>query len=125
MLDRLEDAGCNHYAYADDVAIVAKISTKEEIEAFNGILDILLKWGIDYEMKWGAHKTKKVLGLKEQLIFNDLKLMHQIKHGRSPVDFDEFFTISDIERNGKGKIEPNSFKHSFAKHSFTRCIHMY
>ena len=246
LLDRLEDAGCDHYAYADDVAIVAKIATKEEIEAFNGILDILLKWGTDYEMKWGAHKTqqlairyqnsgagpppdmffdgkkitatetieslgmllnegcipyaqhhrvasqikviwiliaknyrirtqailerlymtyimprinyysqlyhtgrpphlrsiekelknfcrlcdtkmapKKVLGLKEQLIFNNLKLMHQIKHGKSPVDFDEFFTISDIEKNGNEKIKPNPFKHSFAKHSFTRRIHMY
>ena len=61
---------------------------------------------------------KKVLGLKEQLIFNDLKLMHQIKHGRPPVDFDEFFAISDIEKNGNEKIEPNTFKHSFAKHSF-------
>ena len=51
LLDRLEDAGCNHYAYADDVAIVAKISSMEEIEDFNGILDILLKWRVDYEMK--------------------------------------------------------------------------
>ena len=60
LLDRLEDAGCNHYAYADDVAIVAKISSREEIEDFNGILDILLKWGVDYEMKWGANKTQRL-----------------------------------------------------------------
>ena len=68
---------------------------------------------------------KRVLGLKEQLIFNDLKLMHQIRHGRYPVDFDEFFTISDIEKNVSKKITPNTFKHLFAKHSFTQRIHMY
>ena len=49
-----------HYAYADDVAIVAKILSKEEIDNFNGILDILLEWGRDYDMKWGAHKTQRL-----------------------------------------------------------------
>ena len=60
LLDRLEDENVDHYAYADDVAIVPKISTKEEIDQFNDTLDILLKWGTDYEMKWGAHKTQRL-----------------------------------------------------------------
>ena len=86
---------------------------------------------IEKELKnfWSLCDTKmapkRVLGLKEQLIFNNLKLMHQISHGRSPVDFDEFFTISEIEQKVREKIEPNTFKHSFAKHSFSRRIHMY
>ena len=60
LLDRLEDENVDHYAYADDVAIIAKISSEEEVESFNKTLDILLKWGTDYEMKWGAHKTQRL-----------------------------------------------------------------
>ena len=60
LLDRLEDENVDHYAYADDVAIVAKISTEEEITNFNRTLEILLKWGTDYEMIWGAHKTQRL-----------------------------------------------------------------
>ena len=65
---------------------------------------------------------KRVLGLKEQLIFNDLKLMHQIKHGRSPVNFDKFFTIS----KKKNRQRKNQTKHLQAlTQAFTRRIHMY
>ena len=227
LLDRLEDKGCDHYAYADDVAIVAKISNQEEIDRFKDTLEILLKWGKDYKMKWGAHKTQRlaisyqscgagkppeisfdgkkimatdkieslgmyldatgvpyaqlervendikvrriliakhyrirtqkileklyttyilpkinycsqmyhtgkashlrgikkelknfwrlcdtklaplgVLGLEEQLIFNDLKFMHKIRHGNSPIDFDKYFVISELEKTSNEKIEP-------------------
>ena len=246
LLDRLETMGCDHYAYADDVAIVAKISTTEEIKSFNDVLETLLKWGRDFGMKWGAHKTQRlamryqncgdiappdiyfdgklipptdtivslgvtlnkgcipytqhenvessiktmkiliakgfrirdqailerlyttyilprinycsqlyhtgqlahlrdlekelgrfwnlcdtkmtpkgVLELTDQLIFNDLKFMHKIRHGLSPIDFDEFFTISDLEKTTNEKITPKPFKHAFAKHSFFYRIHNY
>ena len=247
LLDRLENEKVDHYAYADDVAIVAKISTEEEITNFNRTLEILLKWGTDYEMIWGAHKTqrlairyqncgagkppemffdgkkimatekieslgmyldasgvpnaqhervehdikvmrilvaknyrirtieilerlyttyilpkinycstiyhtgkqshlkginkelnnfwrlcttkykpKKVMGLEEQLIFNDLKYMYKIKHGLTPIDFDDYFTISDIEKATSEKIEPKSYKRgarkAFAMLTFTQRI---
>ena len=83
LLDRLEDENVDHYAYADDVAIVAKISTKEEIDQFNDTLDILLKWGTDYEMKWGAHKTQRLAiryqnsgaGKPPEMYFDGKKIM--------------------------------------------------
>jgi len=250
LLDRLEDENVDHYAYADDVAIVAKISTEEEKINFNKTLDILLQWGTDYEMNWGAHKTqrlairyqncgagkppemffdgkkimatekieslgmyldasgvpnaqhnrvehdikvmrilvaknyrirtveilerlyttyilpkinycstiyhtgrpahlkginkelrnfwrlcdtkykpKKVMGLEEQLIFNDLKYMYKIKHGLSPIDFDDYFTISDKEKTSSEKIEPKPYKRgaqkAFAMLTFTQRIDKY
>ena len=250
LLDRLEDEHVDHYAYADDVAIVAKISTKEEIDKFNDTLEILLKWGTDYEMTWGAHKTqrlairyqnsgvgkppemffdgkkimatdkieslgmyldssgiptaqhervekdikvmrilvaknykvrtveilerlyttyilpkinycstiyhtgkpchlkgikkelknfwrlcdtkyapKNVMGLEEQLIFNDLKFMYKVKHGQSPIDFDDYFTISELEKTASEKIEPKPYKKgvrkAFAMYTFTQRIDKY
>ena len=53
LLDRLENR-CNYYAYADDVTLVAKIGSKQEIKDFNRILKTLLS------MKWGAHKTQRM-----------------------------------------------------------------
>ena len=246
LLDMLEEKGCDHYAYADDVAIVAKISTPEEIESFKEILNTLLKWGDDYNMKWGAHKTQrlamryqncgtrtppdihfdgklitptntieslgiilnmgcvpyaqhdrvksniksirvliakgfkvrtqeilerlyttyilpkinycsqiyhtgqyahlkdieseinrywklcdtkiihsKILGIREQLILNDLKFMHKIRHGLSPIDFDEFFTISESERNSTEKIKLKKSLLTFPRYSFTHRIQNY
>lgn len=250
LLDRLEDENCDHYAYADDVAIVAKISTAAEITRFNDILNALLKWGRDYEMTWGAHKTQRlairyqncgagkppemffdgkkimatdkieslgmyldatgvpsaqhervekdikvmrilvaknykirtqaileklytayilpkinycsqmyhtgkathlkgikkelknfwrlcdtkiaplnVMSVETQLIFNDLKFMHKMKHGNSPIDFDEYFVISDIEKTGGEKIEAKPYKRgtckAFANLIFTQRIAKY
>lgn len=68
---------------------------------------------------------KGVLELTDQLIFNDLKFMHKIRHGLSPIDFDEFFTISDLEKTTSEKITPKPFKLTFAKHSFFYRIHNY
>jgi hypothetical protein len=59
LLDRLEDR-CDFFAYANDVAIIKKISTTEEKEDFEGILQILLEWGREYGMKWGANKTQRM-----------------------------------------------------------------
>ena len=250
LLDRLEDENVDHYAYTDDVAIVAKISTKEEIDQFKETLDILLKWGTDYDMKWGAHKTqrlairyqkcgagkppeihfdekkimatnkieslgmyldasgipnaqqervkkdikvmriliaknyrirtleilerlyttyilpkinycspiyhtgkashlkgikkelknfwrlcdtkykpKNVMGLEEQLIFNDLKFMYKIKHGLSPIEFNDYFTIREIEIATSEKIKPQPYKRgtrkAFAMYTFTQRIDKY
>ena len=59
LLDRLEHK-CIYYAYADDVTIIAKISTKKEIKRFQKTLKTLLDWGVDYGMIWGAHKTQRM-----------------------------------------------------------------
>ena len=45
LLDRLVHK-CIYYAYADDVTIVAKISTKTEIKRFQKTLKTLLDWGV-------------------------------------------------------------------------------
>ena len=56
LLDRLENR-CNYYAYADDVTLIAKIASKEEITEFDEVLQTLITWGQEFGMKWGAHKT--------------------------------------------------------------------
>ena len=59
LLDRLESR-CNYYAYADDVTLIAKIASKEEITEFDAVLQTLITWGQEYGMKWGAHKTQRM-----------------------------------------------------------------
>ena len=59
LLDRLENR-CNYYAYADDVTLIAKIGSKQDIKDFNKILKTLLTWGGEFSMKWGAHKTQRM-----------------------------------------------------------------
>jgi hypothetical protein len=75
----------------------------------------------------GAKKLapKGILGLREQLIYNELKLMHKIWSGFSTIDFDEFFSISDLEMATNKEIEAKTFKHSFAKHTFAHRIYKY
>ena len=68
---------------------------------------------------------KGVLELREQLIFNDLKFMHKIRHGLSPIDFDEFFTISDNEKTTTEKIKLKGSKLTFPRYSFTYRIQKY
>ena len=59
LLDRLENK-CNYYAYADDVTLVAKISSKIEIIEFDKVLRSLITWGQEFGMRWGAHKTQRM-----------------------------------------------------------------
>ena len=59
LLDRLQNR-CNYYAYADDVTLIAKIASKEEIIEFDEILQALITWGQEFGMKWGAHKTQRM-----------------------------------------------------------------
>jgi hypothetical protein len=246
LLDRL-DGECQHYAYADDIAIILKVSTPEEIAKLNKILQILLNWGKEYNMKWGSHKTqrmafryhkcggppppeihfdgnliqptktieslgvllnrgcvpyaqiervrqnirtmktliakhyrirteeilvrlyktyvlpklnycsqqwntgmeahlkalekeiesywkllgarkkppKNIMSLRAQLIYNELKLMHKIWRGQSTIDFDEFFSISELQKTTNKHIEAKTFKHTFAKYTFAHRIHKY
>ena len=69
------------------------------------------------------------MGLEEQLIFNDLKYMYKIKHGLSPIEFDDYFTISDIEKATSEKIELKAYKRgaqkAFAMLTFTQRIDKY
>ena len=245
LLDRLENR-CNYYAYADDVTLIAKIGSNQEIENFNEILKILLTWGKEFSMKWGAHKTQrmamryhkcggrdppvmsfdgknievsetmeslgvilckggigyghltkiknriaatrtliwknyrirtqeileklyityivpqinycsqqyntnneshlreienelkkfwkmsqtkmrpsKYMGLREQLIYNDLKQLHKIVHGRSTIGFDDFFKISEMQKRTDEQISNKKFDHAFAKHTFGRRVQKY
>ena len=39
---------------------MAKIGSRKEVKDFNKILKTLLKWGTEYSMKWGAHKTQRM-----------------------------------------------------------------
>ena len=49
---------------------------------------------------WKLSQTKvrpsKIMGLKEQLIYNDLKQLHKIRHGKSTIEFADFFTITNL-----------------------------
>ena len=69
--------------------------------------------------------VRGVLELREQLIFNDLKFMHKIRHGHSPIDFDEFFTISDREKTTTEKIKVKKSLYTFPRYSFTHRIQNY
>jgi hypothetical protein len=59
------------------------------------------------------------LGLREQLILNDLILMHRIWKGVSTISFDEFFTICDHQKKTDAEIKAKRYKKTFAK--YTEC----
>ena len=65
------------------------------------------------------------LGLREQLILNDLVLMHRIWKGVSTISFDEFFTICDHQKNTNAEIEVKKYKKVFAKNTFAHRMHKY
>jgi hypothetical protein len=65
------------------------------------------------------------LGLREQLILNDLILMHRIWKGVSTISFDEFFTICDHQKNTEAEIEAKGYKKAFAKNTFAHRMHKY
>ena len=86
---------------------------------------------IEIELKkfWKMSQTKMrpsyCLGLKEQLIYNDLKQLHKIKNGKSAIDFDDFFKISEVQKRTEQHIAKKGFIHSFAKHTFGRRVQKY
>ena len=73
LLDLLEDR-CDLHAYADDVLITKKISNKKERKDFEEILQILLEWGREFGMKWGANKTQR------------MALRYQNSRGKTPME---------------------------------------
>ena len=78
---------------------------------------------------WKLSQSKlrppKYMGLKEQLIYNDLKQLHKIRHGKSTIEFADFFTMTDLQRRTNEEIETKKFNHSFAKFTFGRRVQKY
>ena len=68
---------------------------------------------------------KDLLGFQEQLILNDLILMHRIWKGVSTVDFDEFFTICDHQKKSDAEIRAKRYDKTFAKYTFAHRIYKY
>jgi hypothetical protein len=65
------------------------------------------------------------LGLREQLILNDLILMHRIWKGVSTISFDEFFTICDHQKKTDAEIKAKRYKKTFAKYTFAHRMYKY
>ena len=86
---------------------------------------------IEIELKkfWKMSQTKirpsKHLGLREQLIYNDLKQLHKIVHGKSTINFDDFFKISEVQKRTEEHISKKRFNHAFAKYTFGRRVQKY
>jgi hypothetical protein len=66
-----------------------------------------------------------LLGLREQLILNDLVLMHRIWKDVSTIDFDEFFTICDHQKRTDAEIKAKRYKKTFAKYTFAHRMYKY
>ena len=60
--------------------------------------------------------------IREQLILNDLIMMHKIWTGRSTIEFDEFFSMSDHQRKTNAELTVRKYKLQFPKHSFANRI---
>ena len=67
----------------------------------------------------------KIMGLKEQLIYNDLKQLHKIRHGKSAIEFADFFTITSLQMRTNEEIEKKKFNHSFTQYMFGRRVQKY
>ena len=67
----------------------------------------------------------KIMGLKEQLIYNDLKQLHKIRHGKSAIEFADFFMITSLQMRTNEEIEKKKFNHSFTQYMFGRRVQKY
>ena len=87
--------------------------------------------GIETELKrfWKLSQTRlrpsNIMGLHEQLIYNDLKQVHKIKHGKSTIEFDDMFVMSEHQKKTTEKIHSKKHKKKFAQHSFGRRTQKY
>ena len=63
LLVRLEAAGvdADFFAYANDLSIAKHIETDQELNEFYQILEILQKWADEYNMRWSAAKTQRLV----------------------------------------------------------------
>ncbi len=66
-----------------------------------------------------------LLGIREQLILNDLILMNRIWKGVSTIDFDEFFTICDHQKRTDAEIMAKRYNKTFAKYTFAHRMYKY
>ena len=78
-----------------------------------------------WKMSQTRLRPSKIMGFREQLIYNDLKQLHKIKHGKSTIEFDDLFKISDHQKKTNEEINPKKFKRKFAQHSFGRRVQKY
>ena len=65
------------------------------------------------------------MGLREQLIYNDLKQILKIVHGKSTIKFEDFFKISEMQQRTDEQISKKKFNHAFAKYTFGRRVQKY
>ena len=76
-----------------------------------------------------ASQTKtdpsKIIGLKELLIYIDLKQLHKIRHGKSKIKFDDFFSMSYQQKRTDKKLECKPYTRSFAQYTFGRRFQKY
>ena len=61
LMDLLEEENVDFFGYADDIAIVKRILSKEDQKDFEKILEILQKWAKDFAMKWSPTKTQRLV----------------------------------------------------------------
>ena len=54
-----------------------------------------------------------------------MKQLHKIRHGKSAIEFANFFTITSLQMRTKKEIEKKKFNHSFAQHTFGRRVQKY
>ena len=57
----LDSMGVEYMAYADDISIVQRMSTKEDKEKFERVLEVLQEWADEYNMKWSPLKTQRIV----------------------------------------------------------------
>ena len=78
------------------------------------------------ELKRGGYTTKNGdVSNEKQLIYNDLKQLHKIRHGKSAIEFADFFKITSLQMRTNEEIEKKKFNHSFAQHTFGRRVQKY
>ena len=78
---------------------------------------------------WRMSQTRvrpaKFMGLREQLIYNDLKQLHKIVHGKSTIKFEDLFKMSEMQKRTDQQISKKGHLHAFAKYTFGRRVQKY
>ena len=70
-------------------------------------------------------RPPKFMGLREQLIYNDLKQLHKIVTGKSTIAFREMFTMSKVQQRTDEQISKKKHIHTFARYTFARRVQKY
>ena len=78
------------------------------------------------ELKRGGYTTKNGdVSNEKQLIYNDLKQLHKIRHGKSAIEFADFFKITSLQMRTNEEIEKKKFNRSFTQFTFRRRVQKY